>query len=185
MSIASRPVPVGPARYGANHSAKSLDKTKSPEIASLYDTGKLNKANAAVDKRPVGKSDKALFKSLLSKDPVLTPSSIEQASEIWSKIQAITVPTCRLSESDNDLVQKLVQVTNNNPLVTKVIMTDQDPRVLYVQPALLLEAAKARCGNTQVQKLVLKGMKLGNEFAAAWATSLQSNCILDPNFRRC
>jgi hypothetical protein len=63
---------------------------------------------------------------------------------------------CRLSEFDNDLVQKLVQVTNNDPLVTEVIMTDQDLRVLYVQPALLLEAAEAMCGNTQVQKLMLK-----------------------------
>jgi hypothetical protein len=65
-----------------------------------------------------------------------------------------------------------VQVTNNDPLVTEVIMTDQDLRVLYVQPALLLEAAEAMCGNTQVQRFVLKGMKLGNEFVAALATSL-------------
>jgi hypothetical protein len=72
-----------------------------------------------------------------------------------------------------------VQVTNNDPSVTEVIMTNHDPRVVYVQPDLLLEVAEAMCGNSQVQKLVLKGMKLRNEFAAALATSLQSNCILE------
>jgi hypothetical protein len=91
LSIASHPVSVGLARYGLIHSAKSLDKTKPPELVSLYDTGKLkqttNKSNAAVDKRPVGKSDKALFKILLSKDLVLTPSSIKQALEIWNKFK--------------------------------------------------------------------------------------------------
>jgi Ran GTPase-activating protein (RanGAP) involved in mRNA processing and transport len=167
------------------YATDKLKKTRSISDKNIDNNPTATKAAAAKDQkvRGGGTDEPVWLQSLLAKDPSLSASSssaIQQATEIWEQIQAVSIPHRRLSVSDNDLIHTLVQVTNNDPSVTQVVMmADHDPRVLYIEPALLLEVAEAMCGNTHVQKLVLTGMKLGNEFAAALATSLQVNCILE------
>jgi hypothetical protein len=143
-SIASSPVYGGTVKKNGaipspTQHVKESKTVTAKTTSSLYDTDKLkrtsnNKATTAADAKATDdrqlndeKNDMVWLKSLLVKDPSLSASSssIQQAAEIWRQIQAVHVLPRRLSVSDNDLIHKLVQVTNNDPSVTELIMMSE------------------------------------------------------------